>query len=59
MAPKSTLKFYLLGLVPTVIGAAAVNPTDSLAPLAMGSAITVMTTAAVIRKIWLHKRPRP
>ena len=42
---------YLLGIASIVIGAGVTSATDSLLPLAMGGAVSVMCTYSLVRAI--------
>ncbi len=42
---------YLLGIASIVIGAGATSATDSMLPLAMGGAVSIMCTYSLVRAI--------
>lgn len=50
------LRQYAIGLGCTFMGAWGVTMTDSMLPLALGAAVSIMTTAPLARSLW-HKKP--
>jgi hypothetical protein len=56
MRPSPELKRYLLGLLATATGAAFINDTGSMWPLALGASVSVMFTAPLVRSLWTRVR---
>lgn len=50
------LRRYLVGLAATFVGAWVTKLTHSMLPLAMGAAVTLLCTLAVVKRIWTRCR---
>lgn len=48
---RHVLRNYLLGIAAIVVGAGVTSATDSMLPLAMGGAVGVMCTVALVRAL--------
>lgn len=48
---------YFTGLCATFAGAWGTELTDSMLPLALGAAVTLMCTVPLIRTFWNGRRP--
>jgi predicted Na+-dependent transporter len=47
---------YLVGLAATFAGAYGTELTQSMLPLALGAAVSLMTTAPFVRTLWSRRR---
>lgn len=49
-------RHYVFGLICTFFGAWLTAVTGSMLPLALGAAVSVMSTAPLVRAIWCRKK---